>query len=157
MRATPRDGSQHPRGYMLALQLRQAVEAAPRDRLPELSAALWKAFGAGAVTEAEAEDLSNLIEARKAVGATEKPASGLQRGRATFPARKLQRPPVRSVAVERRRHLAASGRLPPRIADKFTLGEQAALAVVAGEVAKRRTCMLAIGAIAAVAGVSETT
>src|SRR3954447_19581437 len=70
---------------MLAIQLRQAVEAAPRARLSELSAALWKGFAAGAVTEAEAEDLSHLIEARKATGAAEKPASGFQRGRGTIP------------------------------------------------------------------------
>jgi hypothetical protein len=49
--------------------------------------------------------------------------------------------------------------MPPKIASHFTLGEQAALAVVAVavEVAKRSTCMLAIGAIAALAGVSDTT
>ena len=47
--------------------------------------------------------------------------------------------------------------MPPKIASHFTLGEQAALAVVAVEVTKRSTCMLAIGAIAALAGVSETT
>jgi Bacterial regulatory proteins, gntR family len=142
---------------MFVEEIRQAAMAAPRDRLPELSAALWKAFSAGAVTEAEAEELSLAIEARKAAGATQKPAGGFQRSRATFPARKLQRPPVRSVAIERRRCWAAAGRMPPKIASHFTLGEQAALAVVAVEVAKRSTCMLAVGAIAALAGVSETT
>ena len=101
---------------MLFEQIRQAVMAAPHDRLPELSAALWKAFGAGAVTEAQAEELSLAIEARKAVGATQSPAGGFQRGRATFPTRKLQRPPVRSVAIERRRRWAAAGRMPPKIA-----------------------------------------
>jgi hypothetical protein len=47
--------------------------------------------------------------------------------------------------------------MPPKIASHFTLGEQAALAVVAVEIAKRSTCILAIGAIAALAGVSEAT
>src|SRR4051794_21684377 len=84
---------------MLAFELRVAIEAAPRDRLSDLSKALWKAFVAGAVTEAEAGELSSLIEVRKAVGPTQSPAGGFQRGRATFPARKLQRPPVRSVAI----------------------------------------------------------
>ena len=67
-------------------EIRQAVMAAPRERLTELSAALWKAFGAGAVTEAEAEDLSLAIEARKATGATQKPAGGVrQLGSTSFP------------------------------------------------------------------------
>ncbi|WP_336489695.1 transcriptional regulator [Methylobacterium nigriterrae] len=142
---------------MLHEELRQAVEAAPRDRLPEVSAAVWKAFSANALTEAQAEELSLAIEARKATGASQKPASGFQRVRATFPARKPQRPPERSVAMERRRRWAAAGRMPPKLACQFTPGEQAALAVVAVEVAKRGTCTLAIGAIAALAGVSETT
>src|SRR4051812_46085282 len=61
-------GPSDPEGKnVFAENLRQAVEAAPRDRLSELSAALWKAFAGGAVTEAEAESLSNLIEARKAL------------------------------------------------------------------------------------------
>ena len=47
--------------------------------------------------------------------------------------------------------------MPPKIASHFTLGEQAALAVVAVEITKRGQCMLAIGAIAALAGVSEAT
>lgn len=142
---------------MFAFEIRQAIEAAPRDRLPQLSAALWKAFGAGAVTEAQAEELSLLIEARKAVGSAQSPAGGLRQLGSTFPARKPQRPPVRSVAIERRRRWAAAGRMPPKIADKFTPGEQAALAVVAFEVTKRGSCTLAIGAIAALAGVSEST
>ncbi|MBY0361186.1 MAG: hypothetical protein K2X45_04710 [Phreatobacter sp.] len=47
--------------------------------------------------------------------------------------------------------------MPPAIAAKFTSGEQAALAVVAFEVTKRKVCSMAIGAVAALAGVSEST
>src|SRR6195952_152405 len=142
---------------MFAEEIRQAVMAAPRDRLPELSAALWKGFAAGTVTETEAEELSLAIEARKAIGATQKPAGGVRQLGSSFPARRPQRLPVRSVAIERRRRWAAAGRMPPKLAAHFTLGEQAALAVVAVEVTKRSTRMLAIGAIAALGGVSETT
>jgi hypothetical protein len=86
MRPRPRDGSNRPeRTRMLAEDLRQAITVAPRERLSELSAVLWKGFAAGAVTEADAEDLSNLIAARKAVGSTHSPAGSFQRGRATFP------------------------------------------------------------------------
>jgi hypothetical protein len=59
--------------------------------------------------------------------------------------------------MARRRRWAASGYLPPKLAQAFTPGEQAALAVVALEVGKRGKCSLAIGNIAAVAGVSEKT
>jgi hypothetical protein len=144
---------------MLAFQLRAAIEAAPRERLSELSSALWKGFAAGAVSETEAEEMSLLIEARKATGAPHSPAGGFQRGRATIipPARKPQRPPVRSAAIERRRRWAAAGRMPPKLAAHFTLGEQAVLAVIALEVTKRNVCSLAIDAIAALAGVSEST
>src|SRR4051812_26030671 len=146
---------------MLAFQLRAAIEAAPRERLSDLSKTLWQGFSAGAVTEAEAEEISLLIEARRSVSTSRhnaSTASSFQRGGgAAFPARKPQRPPVRSVAVERRRRWAAAGRMPPRIAAHFTLGEQAALAVVAVEMTKRNACSLAIGAVAALAGVSEST
>src|SRR4051812_44151598 len=146
---------------MLAFQLRAAIEAAPRERLSDLSKTLWQGFSAGAVTEAEAEEISLLIEARRSVSTSRhnaSTASSFQRGGgAAIPARKPQRPPVRSVAVERRRRWAAAGRMPPRIAAHFTLGEQAALAVVAVEVVKRGQCTLALGHIAALAGVSITT
>jgi len=59
--------------------------------------------------------------------------------------------------MERRRRWAASGCLPPAIAARFTLGEQAALAVVAAEHRKRRDCRLTNGELADVAGVSITT
>src|SRR5215210_3520349 len=47
--------------------------------------------------------------------------------------------------------------MPPKIACHFTPGEQAALAVIAVEVTKRGACSLVIGAVAALAGVSEST
>ena len=141
---------------MLVDEMRAALAAAPREMLCDLSKALWQAFADGAVSEAEAEALSGLIEARRAVG---KSATVAHSGLADrfLGSRKLQRPPVRSVAVERRRRWAAAGRMPPAIAAHFTTGEQAALAVVAVEVVKRQACSMAIGAVAALAGVSEST
>jgi len=58
--------------------------------------------------------------------------------------------------MERRRRWAASGRLPLGLAARFTLAEQAVLAVVAAEVAERGDCRLPLGRLAAVAGVGET-
>ncbi len=60
-------------------------------------------------------------------------------------------------SMERRRSCAAAGRLPPALAAQFTLAEQAVLAVVAVEVAKKGQCTLTIGHLAALASVSETT
>ncbi len=54
---------------MFCDQIRQRAETAPRAALPAVTAALWKAFAAGHVTEAEAEALSALIEARQALSA----------------------------------------------------------------------------------------
>src|SRR3954467_2274595 len=69
---------------MFAEQLRRAVEGSPRAQLPVVSALLWKAYAAGTVSESDAADLSNLIEARKALPAPQKPvqrrlALGLER------------------------------------------------------------------------------
>src|SRR5215212_3340299 len=59
---------------MFVEQLRRAVEASPRAELPAVSSLLWKAYAAGHVTEAEASALSEMIETRKALPASHKPA-----------------------------------------------------------------------------------
>jgi hypothetical protein len=130
---------------MFADEIRRTVMAAPRVELPKVSALLWKAYAAGQVTEAEASELSELIEARKVIPVA-KPAP-----------RRAGSRPRSSESMERRRRWVASGRIPPGIAARFTMAEAAVLAVVAVEVAKRGTCTLTIGHIAALAGVSETT
>ena len=58
---------------MFVEQLRRTVEASPRCELPNVSALLWKAYAAGQVTEAEASALSDLIQARRALPAAQKP------------------------------------------------------------------------------------
>src|SRR4051812_15559239 len=118
---------------MFAEQLRQAVEASPRTELPTVSALLWKAYAAGTVSESDAADLSALIEAREAAGAVMK-----------TPRRLVGTHPRTSASMDRRRRWAASGRLPPQIAVRFTLAEQAVLAVVAAEAAKRGACTLTL-------------
>src|SRR5215212_6565690 len=61
------------------------------------------------------------------------------------------------VSMERRRRWAASGALPPALASRFTLAEQAVLAVIAAEHRKRDDCRLTNKEVADVAGVSITT
>jgi hypothetical protein len=131
---------------MFAEQIRRAVEASPRAELPAVSALLWKAYAAGTVTEAEASALSEAIEARKVLPATQKPVQ-----------RRLGSRPRTPASLERRRRWAASGALPPALASRFTLAETAVLAVIAAEHVKHGRCTLVIDHIAALAGVGRTT
>ena len=131
---------------MFADEIRRAAEAAPRCKLPDVAALLWRAFGAGQVSEAEAEALSGLIEARKMVPATPQVARKPVGSR-----------PRTDASMERRRRWAASGRLPPAIAARFTLAEAAVLAVVSSEVVRRGDCRLCLDHIAAIAGVARST
>lgn len=133
---------------MFADEIRAAVMAAPRVKLPDVAAVLWRAYGAGHVSEAEAEELSALIEDRKVVPAVPVAAAALRKA--------VGSRPRSDGSLERRRRWAASGRLPPALAARFTPGEIAVLAVVAAEVCRRGDCRLAVGHLAAIAGVSET-
>src|SRR3954469_21718605 len=118
---------------MFADELRRAVEASPRVELTKVSALLWKAFATGQVSEAEAQALSDLIEARRALPAPQKPLQ-----------RRLGSRPRSPASLERRRRWAASGALPPALAARFTLAETAVLAVIAFEAAKSGACTLTI-------------
>ena len=62
-----------------------------------------------------------------------------------------------TASLERRRRWAASGCLPPPLASRFTLAEQAVLSAVAAEHRKRGDCRITNKEIADVAGVSITT
>ena len=90
---------------------------------------------------------------RKALRGEIKPV-GIPPGRPSiFPPRRPQRAPVRAVAIARRRHLAASGPMPPALAAKFTVCELAVLRIVGDEVSGQGACALTIDEIAARAGV----
>src|SRR5215207_972243 len=132
---------------MFVEQLRRAVEASPRAELPKVSALLWKAYAAGTVSEAEASELSELIEARKAAKSETLPISR----------RRVGSCPKAPESLARRRRWAASGLLPPALASRFTAAETAVLAVVAAEHVKQGRCTLTIDHIAALAGVARTT
>src|SRR3954452_12132526 len=131
---------------MFVEQLRRAVEASPRVELAKVASLLWRAYAAGQVSEAEAQALSEAIEARRSLPAPQKPVQPRLGSRPRTPA-----------SLERRRRWAASGALPPALAARFTLAETAVLAVLAAEVLRHGACTLTIGHIAALAGVSETT
>src|SRR3954463_4962306 len=98
---------------MFAEQLRRAAEASPRIELARVAQLLWRAYGAGHITEAEASALSEAIELRRALPAAQKP---VQR-------RRLGSRPRSDASMERRRRWASSGAMPPAIASRFTLAE----------------------------------
>src|SRR4051794_22832354 len=131
---------------MFVEQLRRTISASPRVELARVAQLLWKAYAAGQVTEAQASELSDLIESRRALPPAPKP-----------PQRRLGSRPRSPASMERRRRWAASGALPPALAARFTLAETAVLAVIAAEVRQHGACTLTIGHVAALAGVCGQT
>ena len=127
---------------MLTDEIARAVQSAPRSRLAELAATIWRAFGAGAIGEADAQALAEAVEARKRIPTVP-----------TQPRRVGSRPRAPE-SLERRRRWVTSGWVPPTIACRFTAGELSALSVVAAQVAKHGRCDLALDHIAALAGVA---
>jgi len=138
------------------------IEAIRQDSslhaLDDLARSLWAGLASGELSEDAAQAISEAIEARRTHlrGMTrtkgQNAASGLPR-----PSKGHPRSPDREASIRRRRTLAASGLIPATIAARFTVGEAAALAVVAVEVMRRGHCVLCLDRIAALAGVSRTT
>ncbi|TXN40658.1 helix-turn-helix domain-containing protein [Methylobacterium sp. WL30] len=137
-----------------AYEIRRQAEAAPRAALPAVASALWKAFGEGHLSEVEAEALAAVIEARQVSSGSGK---NLPPDRAGSPRTGAGSRPRTDASMARRRRWAASGRLPPGLASRFTLAEQAVLSLVAAETGRRGDCRLAVGHLAAIVGVAETT
>ena len=161
------------------------VNHVPLAALDALSRDLWRAAGEGALTEAQAQALAEAIHGRRrpraqasaislgglAVVSSRKPpeaaaevpeaSSGQSPGQdprpwSYFPPKRPQRSPDRARSLERRRTLAASGPLPPKLACRFTTGELAVLKIVADSFVAGRQCTLSIPEIAARAGVGQT-
>ena len=142
----------------------QFIEAATSARttatLDETARLAWRAHIEGHLSDVDAQAVSEAIAARRrafAVGqAFNRPAHQTSASARRRPSRKL-RLADRKNSLERRRRQAASGAMPPAIACRFTLSEQAVLAVIAYEFLRLQVCVLPIDAIAALAGVSRTT
>jgi DNA-binding transcriptional ArsR family regulator len=134
------------------------VGARTLTRLDHLSKAIWQGLVAQAVTDEQAQQLAELIHARRLIVRGEVKPVGLAPGRPSlFPPRRLQRPLSRPLAVARRRHLAASGPMPPHLACRFTVGELAVLRILGDEIRERGHCDRTIAEMAARAGVGRTT
>ncbi|MGH1592392.1 hypothetical protein ACRBEV_33275 (plasmid) [Methylobacterium phyllosphaerae] len=140
---------------MFHATMREAVDAARTlAQLDDLSRTIWQAHAAETVTDAEAQGLAEALHTRRSAVREAVAPVGIPLGRVTlFPAKRLQRAPERSVAIERRRRLACSGPMPPALASRFTTGQLAVLRIVGDEMARNGACGLCIDAIAARAGV----
>jgi hypothetical protein len=129
----------------------------------ELARDLWQAYGAGTITDSDAENLAARIEDRRREirpqDRTAVRAPQVPRIAASFFPPKPRRAvsPDRVASMERRRRLAASGPMPPALASHYTTGQMAVFRVVADEVRQHGACSKTLGEIAARAGVGITT
>src|SRR3954466_12843565 len=136
-------------------QMAAAIDdARTLTRLDHLSRSIWQGLAAGAVVDDDAQTLAERLHARRSVLRGDLKPVGIPPGRASiFPPRRLQRAPKRPVAIARRRHLAASGPMPPSLACRFTVGELAVLRIVGDEVRQHGHCDRCVDELAARAGV----
>src|SRR5215211_5994611 len=136
-------------------QMAAAIDGARTlTRLDHLSRAIWQGLAAGAVADDDAQALAERLHARRSLIRGDLKPVGIPVGRPSlFPPRRLQRAPKRAVAIARRRHLAASGPMPPGLACRFTVGELAVLRIVGDEVRQHGRCDRCVDEIAARAGV----
>src|SRR3954447_5796226 len=136
-------------------QMAAAIDGARTlTRLDHLSRSIWQSLAAGAVADDDAQALAERLHARRGLLRGEIRPVGAPVGRPSiFPPKRLQRAPQRPVAIARRRHLAASGPMPPALACKFTVSELAVLRIIGDEVHQHGHCARCVDEIAARAGV----
>src|SRR3954469_15834429 len=139
-------------------QMAAAIDGARTlTRLDHLSRSIWQGLAAGAVVDDDAQTLAERLHARRSVLRGDLKPVGIPPGRPSiFPPRRLQRAPKRPVAIARRRHLAASGPMPPALACKFTVSELAVLRIIGDEVRQHGQCARCVDELAARAGVCRS-
>src|SRR5215204_1615309 len=139
-------------------QMAAAIDGARTlTRLDHLSRSIWQGLAAGAVGDDDAQALAERLHARRSALRGEIKPVGIPVGRPSiFPPRRPQQAPQRPVAITRRRHLAASGPMPPALACKFTVSELAVLRIVGDEVRQQGHCDRCVDEIAARAGVCRS-
>lgn len=145
------------RGQTLFFQnIAQAIDAAHPSKLDDISRAIWRGMGAGAISDDQAQELAERIHAKRAIAGCTEAVQGRSHRRSIFPPRRYHRAPKRPAAIERRRKLAASGPLPPALACHFTTGELAVLRIVGDEARAKGSCHLDLAQIATRAGVCRS-
>jgi hypothetical protein len=117
---------------MFTEAIARAVQAARTDELDHLAREIWRAHGAGVLDDAGAQAAAEAVQARRALERIQTaPGRKDAPGAAARPRR--PRSPEKQASIERRRRLSASGPLPPHLACKFTVSEQAVLRIVGDE------------------------
>ncbi len=140
---------------MFAEQLSQAIGAArTAAMLDNVSRLTWRGLSEGLIDDADATRLSVAIEAGRAAL---KPQGHIKTPSTAFARPRPCRSPDKARSLSRRRQMAMSGAVPGNIAIAFTMGEIAALSVIARECQRRGRCTWFMDKLAAVAGVSRTT
>jgi len=138
----------------IAQQLADAISQANIKNLDEINQTIWKAFGAGQITDTDADRLAGAVEARR---------SAYQAGRSSRQSRGAERrpraskSPDRARSIARRRSIAMSGAVPSPLACYFTVGELAVLSLIAQQVKRRGFCDWPMDRLAACAGVCRST
>jgi len=142
-------------------QISNAIARASLAGCDQLARDLWRAWSAGVIPDDQSETLSAALEVRRRALRGEPASSHAPRPEcrspSIFPPRRVQHSPDRRRSITRRRHLAASGSMPPALAARFTTGELAVLRVVVDEVVENGLCSRSLAEIAARAGVCRTT
>src|SRR3954468_13660354 len=159
LRHVPATGFQ-PEGKRMSFcnQMAAAIDGARTlTRLDHLSRSIWQGLAAGAVADDDAQALAERLHVRRSLLRGEIKPVGVPVGRPSlFPPRRLQWAPKRPIAIARRRHLAASGPMPPALACKFTVSELAVLRIVSDEVRQHGQCARCVDELAARAGVCRS-
>ena len=107
---------------MFADQLRASIEACAARGADKNQRAPVESLRSRAGERGRGGSPVEAIEARRALPPPQRPVQ-----------RRLGSRPRSPASMERRRRWAASGALPPQLASRFTLAEQAVLAVIAAE------------------------
>lgn len=129
----------------LAMQFSGAVHGAEVRDLDEIARRLWVAHGDGLLSDEDAAGIDTAIRLRRVTPQT-------------VPAKRGNGSRSRTSASRQRAlRWVASGWMPPQVASRFRPSEIAALAVIARQIWQHGECKLPVGAIAAFAGVSEST
>ena len=144
---------------MTADQLADLIGSAPLRALDDLSRDVWRAHAGGMIDDDRAQQLAQeIFDRKRSHREGRQPAkSPVPRQWSYFPPKRAQRPPQRAEALSRRRRLAASGPMPAALACRFTVGELAALRIVADETRRRGSCARTLPEIAARAGICVST
>ena len=143
---------------MLADQFAAAAAAARNTHaVDEIARLTWRAHAEGQLAEADAQAVSEALQARRAAFATRRTASPSRPAVGLPKASRSPRSPDKQASLERRRRQAASGVVPSRIAAAFTPGEVAVLTVIGRQCQRAGVCSLPVDMIAALAGVCRRT